>query len=68
MKHQDKITRRKVRVGYRTFSLKSWVVEVDTGVDMLKCPDCGGRMTMDRFLLAVGTKGTSYCPYCGAKR
>lgn len=60
--------RRKVRRGYKTFNLKSWVIEEDTGVKMLKCPDCGGRMFMERFLLAVGTDGTRFCPYCGGKR
>ena len=68
MKSPVQKARRKVRVGYKTFDLKSWVVEVDTGTDMLKCPDCGGRMTKVPFLQAVGTKGTSFCPYCGAKR
>ena len=60
--------RRKVRRGYKTFDLKSWDIEVDTGVQMLKCPDCGCRMFMERYLSAIGTEGTSYCPYCGAKR
>lgn len=59
---------RKVRRGYRTYDLRSWVCEIDTGCVMLKCPDCGCRVIMEPYLKAIGTDGTKHCPYCGAKR
>ena len=44
-----------------------WEHEYDTGCVMWACSICGGRVIADAFTSATGTKGRSYCPYCGAK-
>ncbi len=61
-------TLRYVRSGFSTYDLGGWIHEIDTGEDMMKCPDCGGRIIEKHYLLAVGTLGTRFCPYCGAFR
>ena len=44
-----------------------WVKEYDTGASMLMCSACEARVIEQAFYNATGTKGRSYCPYCGAK-
>lgn len=39
---------------------------IDTGFDMLECPECEGRIQYNPFSWAVGDKGFAFCPYCGA--
>ena len=44
-----------------------WVREYDTATAMLMCSVCEGRVIESVFYNATGTKGRSFCPYCGAK-
>ena len=53
------------KLDYKTFPLGRWIHEVDNDHDMLRCPDCDGRVTAEFYLLAIGTYGIRYCPYCG---
>lgn len=39
---------------------------VDCGAEMLECPQCAGRITLNAFTYAVGDLGYAFCPYCGA--
>lgn len=44
-----------------------WITTIDNDMPMLECSVCGCRAKKYNFLAAVGTKGLSYCPYCGAQ-
>ena len=52
---------------YKTYNLSGWNVSVDNDSYMLECPKCENRMIMENYLLAIGTLGTRFCPYCGEK-
>lgn len=52
---------------YKTYNLSGWNVSVDNDSYMLECPKCENRMIMENYLLAIGTKGTRFCPYCGGE-
>lgn len=45
---------------------KRWINETDTGVKMLKCPECECRVKKGYYVHAVGSEGYNFCPYCGA--
>ena len=53
---------------YATYDLSGWIHEIDNEQDMLRCPDCRARVQMEFYLLAVGTSGTRFCPYCGKSK
>lgn len=53
-------------VGYKRFNLGRWIQTEDNWQDFLRCPECGCGIIWEWFALAVGAKGTHYCPYCGA--
>ena len=44
----------------------NWKKTVDNGTPMLECSACGCRVKRESFMDAVGEKGFSFCPYCGA--
>lgn len=43
-----------------------YVSRIDTECIMLECPECKSRIIANAFSYAVGSKGYSFCPYCGA--
>lgn len=54
---------------YRSYSEPEpnrYISRIDTECIMLECPECKSRMIATAFSFAVGTKGYSFCPYCGA--
>lgn len=58
---------RTVHVGYKTFNIPDgWTLTEDTGVEMLECTACRGRVKTMLYLTAVGSNGLRFCPYCGA--
>ena len=44
-----------------------WITEKDNDTPMLRCSVCGSRARKYNYMASVGTKGLSYCPYCGAR-
>lgn len=38
----------------------------DNDCEMLECPECECRILANDFSCAVGNRGYSFCPYCGA--
>lgn len=52
---------------YKKFSLVGWKITVDNEEKMLKCPYCECQIIAESYFLAIGTKGTRFCPYCGAQ-
>ena len=46
--------------------MSKWIVDTDTGTEMLRCESCGSRMVAEYYRKAVGLRGYDYCPYCGA--
>lgn len=50
---------------YKTYSLKGWKMTKENDSYVLECPKCEYRIRMESYLLAIGTKGTRFCPYCG---
>lgn len=44
---------------------KVWKITIDNDEPMLTCPDCECRMIKRWYDLAVGSRGYTYCPYCG---
>lgn len=42
-----------------------YIIEIDNGYKMLKCPKCECRIISIHFSYAVGNCGYSFCPYCG---
>lgn len=42
-----------------------WIIEIDTGEEMLRCSECDNRVIKKWYRLAVGTDANK-CPYCGA--
>lgn len=57
-----------IKINYKTFELGDWIKTVDNGADFLKCPDCGCGIIFEWYARAVGTKGLTFCPYCGQRR
>ena len=53
-------------VGYKTYYFGKWEKHVDNGQPMLRCPECECGIRWDAYKHAIGTKGMSFCPYCGA--
>lgn len=54
---------------YRSYSEpepNKYISSIDTECIMLECPECKSRIISTAFSFAVGTKGYSFCPYCGA--
>ena len=50
---------------YRYPIKNKWIHEIDTGNEMLKCPECECRVSANAYSYAVGRLGYSFCPYCG---
>lgn len=48
-------------------TLEEAKVELEKFVKMLECSVCGSRARKYNYMASVGTKGLSYCPYCGAQ-
>ena len=42
-----------------------WVWSEDNGEPFCKCPKCDCGMNPYDYSHAVGTRGWSFCPYCG---
>ncbi len=55
-----------VTVHYKTFDFGKWEHTVDNDADMLRCPKCKCGILLKPYCDAIGTRGTSFCPYCGA--
>lgn len=45
--------------------LHRYVNAIDNGCKMLRCPECKCQIQAYPFSYAVGTRGYSFCPYCG---
>lgn len=43
-----------------------WIIEIDTGEEMLRCSECDNRVIKKWYRMAVGTDANK-CPYCGAR-
>ena len=57
----------KIKLGYKgPWDFGRWKLVKDNDDDMLQCPDCGCGIIWHWYEFAVGTKGVSFCPYCGA--
>lgn len=39
-----------------------WIWEIDTGTRLIKCPKCGGRLSLGHYQTR---NNYSFCPYCG---
>jgi len=39
-----------------------WIWELDNGCRRMRCPDCGGAMTLPAY---AEKNPYRYCPYCG---
>ncbi|MBQ1457662.1 MAG: hypothetical protein IIZ20_04095 [Butyrivibrio sp.] len=50
---------------YREPEPNRYISRIDTECIMLECPECKSRIIATAFSFAVGTKGYSFCPYCG---
>lgn len=50
---------------YREPPASKYNTTVDNGSTMLECPECGCRIQYNAFTYAVGSRGFSFCPYCG---
>lgn len=55
------------RISVAFLPVARWKTEIDLDMKMLACSACGGRAFAEDYARALGTKGFSYCPYCGAK-
>lgn len=53
---------------YREPNPNTYVKAVDCGEQMLECPECKCRIIYNAFTYAVGSRGFSFCPYCGKDR
>ena len=42
-----------------------YIKAIDTATKMLRCPSCRCQIQAYPFSYAVGTRGYSFCPYCG---
>lgn len=42
-----------------------WIIDIDNGMQLLRCEKCGGRVIRRWYDLAVGDQGFQFCPYCG---
>ena len=51
---------------YRVYDTGRWKICEDNEEKVLECPKCECRAFMDEYLTALGTRGLSFCPYCGA--
>ena len=62
-------SKKKIATGnYVTYNLAGWIHEIDNETEMLRCPNCECRVTMETYLMAIGTAGVRFCPYCGRER
>lgn len=55
----------KIQSGYKTFDTGKWTITIDEGAKMLECPKCHCRAIMEEYMIALGTEGMRFCPYCG---
>ena len=51
---------------YRQPVKNKWLKRIDNDCQMLECPKCECRVLATDYSFAVGNKGYSFCPYCGA--
>ena len=51
---------------YRQPVKNKWLKRIDNDCQMLECPECESRVLATDYSFAVGNKGYSFCPYCGA--
>lgn len=51
---------------YSEPELNKYISRIDNECIMLECPECKSRIISTAFSFAVGTKGYSFCPYCGS--
>jgi hypothetical protein len=50
---------------YREEPPHRYVNVIDNACKMLRCPECKCQIQAYPFSYAVGTRGYSFCPYCG---
>ena len=50
---------------YRQPVKNKWLKRIDI-VPVLECPECECRVLATDYSYAVGNRGYSFCPYCGA--
>lgn len=50
---------------YREPIKNKYIIAIDNGSKMLKCPKCECQIIANPFSYAVGSRGYSFCPYCG---
>ena len=53
------------RSGYVDKNINRWERRVDNDMEMLECPECKCRVFALHYIVAVGTRGFNFCPYCG---
>lgn len=51
---------------YSEEPIHRYVKAIDNGCKMLRCPECKCQIQAYPFSCAVGSKGYSFCPYCGS--
>ena len=57
-----------VKIGYKTWDTKDWIISKDLDERFLICPDCGCGIILKPYNSACGTDALNFCPYCGHKR
>ena len=50
---------------YREPVPNKYISAIDNGNKMLRCPSCKCQISVNPFSYAVGSRGYSFCPYCG---
>lgn len=51
--------------GYVDKNINRWERREDNDMEMLECPECKCRVFALHYIVAVGTSGFNFCPYCG---
>ncbi len=46
-------------------NINGWERRIDNDFEMLECPKCKCRVKALHYIVAVGTHGFNFCPYCG---
>lgn len=58
----------KIKLGFKTWDTRDWVLGEELGDRCLRCPDCGCGIILRFYDMACGTMALNFCPYCGKKR
>ena len=58
----------KIKIGYKEWDTRDWIVTADSNQKFLQCPDCHCGIFLDWYDRACGTDALNFCPYCGRER